>query len=147
MRRPLLDLDVTPAQQYLVTPDGQRYRKFVDGGFHWAQIDFGKGSSKDRDNGHRMVNQRVERPANANAVGSQIEYGLHCPVLDIDVPALLVPSSTVDHSHLYIRKPMPWHHYSMLLQTLSYVGILEEGYVGASLARQETFVRTPWTRK
>jgi hypothetical protein len=147
MRR-VLDLEVTPAQRYLVTPVGQRYREFVNGEFHWVQLSFSKGRSRDIDNSHEVLDPDVQRLANANAIGSQSKRGMHCPVLDIDVPALLVPSSTVGNSHLYIRKPMPWHHYSMLLQTLSYVGILEEGYVGAALERHnETFVRTPWTRK
>jgi hypothetical protein len=142
----ILDLDLTPADQYLATPAGREYRQFVSG-FHWADIAFSRGGSKDRDNDHD-VRRSVERLADANAVGSQCEFGMHCPVLDLDVPALLVPSSTPGNTHLYIRKPMPWPAYTMLLQTLSYVGILESGYVGAALERHnETFVRTPWTRK
>lgn len=143
----ILDLDVTPAQQYFATPAGRQYQQFVTD-FHWVELAFSKGRSRDRDNDHDVRNSKVERLADANAVGSRGVSGYHCPVLDIDVPALLVPSSTAGNTHLYIRKPMPWHHYTYLLQTLGYVGILEEGYVGAALERHnETFVRTPWTRK
>ena len=31
----------------------------------------------------------------------------HYPVLDLDLPAVLVPSSTPGHSHLYIDLPIP----------------------------------------
>lgn len=148
-QRRVLDLgERTPADEYLWSPEGRLYREFVNGEFHWAQLAFSKGGSKEPDNNHDVVDPDVQRLADANAIGSLGKWGMHCPVLDFDVPALLVPSSTVGNSHLYIRKPMPWHHYTMLLQTLSYVGILEEGYVGAALERHnETYVRTPWTRK
>jgi hypothetical protein len=143
-----LDFDLTPADRYLNTPEGRVYREMVSG-FHWAELSFSKGRSRDKDNDHEFVNVYVERLADANAVGSfDRVLGMHCPVLDLDVPAMLVPSSTPGNNHLYIRKPMPWHQYSMLLQTLSYVGILEEGYTGASVERHhESFARTPWTRK
>lgn len=143
----VLDFDMTPGERWLSTAEGRQYREFV-AGFHWAEIEFSRGKSSDRNNDHDVTRPQVERLAEANVVGSRDQYGMHCPVLDFDVPALLVPSSTVGNSHLYIRKPMPWHQYSMLLQTLSYVGILEEGYVGAAVERHhESFARTPWTRK
>lgn len=73
--------------------------------------------------------------------------GMHAPVLDIDVPAFLVPSSTYGHSHLYIDAPMQWERYAELLKALGDAGVLEPGYVGASLARKHTAVRLPWVRK
>ena len=37
--------------------------------------------------------------------------GMHRPILDIDLPAALIPSSTPGHYHLYIDKPMEWDRY------------------------------------
>jgi hypothetical protein len=71
----------------------------------------------------------------------------HRPVLDIDVPAYLVPSTTPGHSHLYIDKEMSWSQYARLLNVLVDAGIIEEGYLGASLARGDTTVRLPWIKK
>jgi hypothetical protein len=140
-----LDIEVTPAQQYLSTPAGQSYRSFVNG-FHCAVVDFNKRGSKDNDNNHDMRSDNVALPE-ANVIGSKTVSGLHYPVLDIDVPAMLVPSSTPDHSHLYIKTLMEWRKYAMLLEVLAAVGILEDGFVGAANPRQETFARTPWIRK
>jgi len=73
--------------------------------------------------------------------------GMHRPVLDIDVPCVLVPSSTPGHFHLYIDKPMSWKTYHALLCALGEAGILEGGYVGASIERGHTAVRLPWVSK
>lgn len=66
---------------------------------------------------------------------------MHAPALDIDVPARLVPSSTPGHSHLYIDVPMDWATYSNLLRALGAAGILETGYVEASIRQGATFLR------
>ena len=71
----------------------------------------------------------------------------HTPVLDIDVPAALVPSSTPGKHHLYLDVPMTWETYVKLLDVMAEAGILEPGYVGASKARGFTAVRLPWIRK
>ena len=71
----------------------------------------------------------------------------HFPVLDLDVPAHLVPSSTSGHSHLYIDKLLSWDQYKELLTALAKAGIIEDGYAGASIARGHTAVRLPWKRK
>lgn len=71
----------------------------------------------------------------------------HYALLDLDVPATLVPSSTPGHSHLYIKKAMTWTQYEDLLLALGDAGILEPGYVRASIARGATMLRTPWTKK
>lgn len=83
----------------------------------------------------------------AQVASSELGDMMHAPVLDIDVPAFLVPSSTPGHSHLYIDQPMHWDQYAELLKALGYAGVLEPGYVGASLAREHTAVRLPWVRK
>ena len=72
---------------------------------------------------------------------------LHTPVLDIDIPATLVPSSTPGKNHLYLDVPMSWDQYTKLLDVMAEVGILEPGYVSASKKRGFTAVRLPWIRK
>lgn len=73
--------------------------------------------------------------------------GLHIPMLDIDMPAMLLKSSTRNHYHLYIDKPMTWKNYVKLLDVMAEVGILEPGYVAVSKKRKRTQLRTPWTKK
>lgn len=91
--------------------------------------------------------------SNAQVVSSELadylgrKNGLHAPVLDIDMPAFLVPSSTPGHSHLYIDRAMTWRQYKRLLKTMASVGVLEKGYVKASLARGHSDVRVPWLKK
>lgn len=72
---------------------------------------------------------------------------LHSPVLDLDVPAFLVPSSTPGHSHLVIDVPMTWDDYDQLLSVLAEVGIIEEGYYRASDRRGYSSIRLPWVKK
>jgi hypothetical protein len=91
---------------------------------------------------------KVTAEDEANLVGSLIEgardgVGLHAPVLDLDFPARLVPSTTEGHFHLYLDVPMTWRTYHDLLLALGRAGVLEPNYVAASLARRQTFVRKP----
>jgi len=72
---------------------------------------------------------------------------MHNVVIDLDLPAALLPSSTPGHFHLFIDKPMTWPVYATLLEALSAAGLVEHGYVSASLTRQHTAVRLPWIRK
>jgi len=83
----------------------------------------------------------------AEVVSSEIGGGMHSPVLDIDVSAYLVPSSTPGHSHLYIDYPMSWRQYKRLLKALAKSGLVEPGYVKASIRRKHTAVRVPWLKK
>ena len=75
------------------------------------------------------------------------ELGTHRPVLDIDFPVHVVPSSTPGHFHLYLDKPMPWGKYRRLLSALESAGVIEKGYARVSEARGYTSVRLPWVRK
>ena len=71
----------------------------------------------------------------------------HRPVLDLDIPAFLVPSSTPGHSHLYIDHEVPDEVFWRLCDALAEAGILQEGYVSASKSRGYTSVRLPWIKK
>lgn len=84
----------------------------------------------------------------ANLVTSQIAGSdLHKPVIDIDLPAVLLPSSTPGHHHLFIDKPMSWETYVKLLDAMVEAGLVEPGYVNASVNRGYSSVRLPWVRK
>lgn len=73
--------------------------------------------------------------------GGNLVKGVHRPVLDIDMPVRLVPSSTEGHFHLHIDKPMMWDTYVDLLEALEEAGIVEKGYVTVSKRRGYTAVR------
>lgn len=98
--------------------------------------------------GQSEIERKTATINDAEVVSSEIRNtNLHAPVLDIDVPHQLVPSSTSGHSHLYIDVPMSWWRYKRLLKAMARAGILEKGYVKASIARRHTSVRVPWVRK
>lgn len=71
----------------------------------------------------------------------------HAPVLDLDMPCTLVPSSTPDHYHLIIETAMSWRRYRGLLRALARAGIIERGYYRASIRRGYSAVRVPWVKK
>jgi hypothetical protein len=119
--------------------------------------------------GSKNVRWRVETLDEANLVSSHVlgEEGMHAPVLDLDgvepVGVLcliqnwlakrgvesnvndfaIVASTSPGHFHLFCDVAMPWGMYSELLVKLGDRKMLEEGYVGVSLAREATFVRKP----
>lgn len=66
---------------------------------------------------------------------------IHYPVLDLDFGAQLVPSRTEGHFHLFLDKALHWEQYKQLLVALAHAGILEWGYVGASIERGASFAR------
>ena len=100
----------------------------------------GDGEAKDRSDvlqeHHNVVVSKVREAST-----------VHRPVIDLDIPAFLIPSSTPDHSHLYLNTSLTWEDYKKLLNVLAEVGIIEEGYAQASIARGYTAVRLPWVRK
>lgn len=80
----------------------------------------------------------------ANLISSLCEDGSHMPVIDIDrIPIFIIPSSTPGNSHLYIDKPLTWEAYEALLDGFATAGIIEQGYLKASVSRRATFVRKP----
>lgn len=98
------------------------------------------------------VRPTEESIEDADIVTSEIShiYGgaeAHKVVLDIDFPVKVVDSSTPGHHHLYIDKPITWEQYVKIMDALVEAGIVEEGFLGASIARGFTGVRLPWKRK
>lgn len=126
--------------------EGQSYR-------HVPHID--ESDSSNLPVGVTRLDATVADIADANVITSEVaatagfpeHLRAHKLVIDLDVPATLVPSTTPGHSHLYIDHPMTWRTYLDVLRALARAGIVEEGYVGASEARGYTAVRLPWIRK
>lgn len=84
----------------------------------------------------------------ADIIASRIAGSdMHTIMLDIDLPAILVPSATPGNSHLYIDHPVSWDKLSNLLDALADAGVIQPGYAAASKARGYTALRLPWKPK
>lgn len=85
----------------------------------------------------------------ANAITSMVAENVtrHKILLDLDMPAKLIPSSTPGHFHLYIEHEMDKDAYFELLDALAKAGVIEKGYLGASETRGYTALRLPWVQK
>lgn len=73
--------------------------------------------------------------------------GKHWPVIDIDMPCYLIPSSTPGHGHLVIEHDMEWDAYLKLLDALVEAGIVQPGYRDASKSRKYSAIRRPGVKK
>jgi hypothetical protein len=71
----------------------------------------------------------------------------HTIMLDLDVPATLVPSTTEGHSHLYIDVELDYEAYAHLLRALRDAGVIQPGFARQLKARGFTALRLPWKRK
>lgn len=107
------------------------------------------------DSGYDVLDglEQTENIDEANAITSKVaglrllDEELHKPILDIDFPVHVVPSSTPGHSHVYIDKAMPWEKLTALLDALADAGLVERGYADASIDQGFTTVRAPWVKK
>jgi hypothetical protein len=95
----------------------------------------------------RRDRRRRSARAAANIVASLCEDGSHMPTLDIDHPALLTPSSTPGHHHLFVDVPMTWRAYRRLLRALYLAGVIGRNAYWRSLDRGASFVRPPGVMK
>lgn len=89
----------------------------------------------------------VQDLRDANLVSSEVDDIWHMPVLDIDFPAHLEPSSTPGHYHLYLNQKVSWEQYKKLLDVMGEIGLLEPGFVKLSKQRGATYVRKPGHKK
>lgn len=98
---------------------------------------------------HRAEDEILEMvdELDANLVSSLCENGNHAPVIDLDFPCKLIPSSTPGHFHLYIEQEMSWRNYEQLLKALYNAGIIERGFYNMAVARRMTMVRPPGVYK
>lgn len=85
----------------------------------------------------------------AHVVSSLRPDKRHAIVLDIDHDSWLVKSSTPGHYHLYIDVPEGIHQreWERVMQALAAAGVIEDGYMRASLERGHSDVRLPWIKK
>jgi hypothetical protein len=138
----------------------EREQKFGKS-FHWKDLlgaDLLKTTrkllSKRKDNDHAYdegfytkIPDEAADIETAELISSLNSTGMHRPLLDIDFPAVVIPSTTPGHGHLYIDKEMSWKDYKKLLNLFADLGIIEHGYRGASLARGYSALRLPWIKK
>lgn len=110
-----------------------------------AELDKG-GTSEDGKFGTHPIS--TSELSEANVVSSRLKHtDHHKVVLDLDMDAALIPSSTPGHYHLLIDKTLPWGKYRELLEALHDAGLIQKGYYQASVNRGATVIRTPWTKK
>lgn len=79
----------------------------------------------------------------AELVCSDVGEGMHLPVIDLDLPASLVPSATPGHHHLYLDTPVTWEQYRAILKALAEAGIVQWGYHDSTVERGFGSVRHP----
>jgi hypothetical protein len=91
--------------------------------------------------------ERACHPLDANLVTSEHLDQKHMVLLDLDVEHYYTSSSTPDHAHLYINKPLDWEDYLEVLQVLTKHGIVQEGYYERSKARGYAALRAPGITK
>jgi hypothetical protein len=115
----------------------------------YAVENLGKYDAVDAENGEPVEDRQPAPLAESNVISSRIGgTSRHRIMLDLDIPATLIPSSTPGHSHLYIETaPIRWPDYHRLLEALAACGVIEHGYAGASIDREATMLRLPWIRK
>lgn len=91
----------------------------------------------------------VDRLEDANGITSRVigKTKAHKLLIDLDLPAKLIPSSTEGHFHLYIDHEIEEAGYFALLEALEAVGIIQTGYLEASKSRGFTQLRLPWVKK
>jgi hypothetical protein len=82
-------------------------------------------------------------PQTAELVCSDVGMGLHKPVIDLDLPAKLVPSGTPGHSHLYLEQEVPFEDYMRILEALAFAGIVQWGFHDSTRERGFGSVRHP----
>jgi hypothetical protein len=112
-----------------------------------TMLDTYAGNSGRYDTTDPELAQVITSMVQGHTASADLLQRVHRPVLDIDLPAQLVPSSTPGHFHLYLDVEVPHGAYMALLEALAAAGIIERGYCNASRERGYTAVRLPWVRK
>lgn len=71
----------------------------------------------------------------------------HEPVIDIDLPCMLIPSTQPGHFHLYINKGMPFDTMVEMLEAMAKAGVVQYGFVEHTKRRGRAMVRYPGVTK
>lgn len=97
---------------------------------------------------HENINSDTDDLEKANLISSKVKGTTrHRPILDIDFPASLIPSSTEGHSHLYLDKELTEDEMGKLVTTLWEVGIIADGNLNQWHRSKRLFLRLPWVKK
>lgn len=118
----------------------------------WNVARYASSERSDRWLPHALLVERDDRTRvssveEAHMVCSRDARGKHWPVIDLDIPHRVVPSSTPGHGHLYLDVQMSWFRYVVLLFALRFAGVIGPGFLWWSLARGATFARLPGVNK
>jgi hypothetical protein len=82
-----------------------------------------------------------------NLISSITRDGKQMPILDLDFPHHIEPSTTPGHSHLYLDVKMSKLQWAILMWALYNAGVVELGFFVWSIRRGGNFVRIPGTSK
>ena len=118
----------------------------MEGQMYATVKDFGSANRYHGDDKGGILTSHIE---DANVITSMVKDNvtMHKLVVDIDLPAVLVPSSTPGHFHLYIDHAIPAEAYWTLLRAMAAAGLIEENYAEASIDQGRSGVRLPWVKK
>ena len=108
------------------------------------------GMRETQDGAYRVENLVAVGLDEAELITSEVagqKGDVHKIAIDLDMPAVLVPSSTEGHFHLIIDHPIAWQRYVEILEALDRAGVVEHGYVEASKRRGFSALRVPWITK
>lgn len=105
-------------------------------------------NSEGDETGFFEIGRKPADHGNATAVTSKIkDSDLHAPVIDIDLPCMLVPSSQPGHFHLYINRVMEWEKFVAILEALEDARVIGPGYLRYTKKRGYATVRYPGVTK
>lgn len=79
----------------------------------------------------------------ANLISSEVEPDTHMPVIDLDFPARIIPSSTDGHGHLYIDQEITWEQYLALLEGFQKAGLIQDAWLASAKQDKRSYVRLP----
>jgi len=94
-------------------------------------------------------NSKPDSPSRSTVISSKsrVYDHLHRPMIDLDLDAALVPSSTPGHNHLYINRPIDEKQYERLLFVMRDCGLVQPGVYNSFKLNQETSLRIPGVSK
>lgn len=105
----------------------------------------------DKDGYEEDAREKIDNFTKANAISSirndKMFGERHAILIDLDVPAYLVDSSTPGHSHLYIDVSITKHQLFRILEALTDCGVVQSGFTNVSITRGHTSLRLPWVNK
>lgn len=90
-------------------------------------------------------NDRVPHPG-GEIYGSDVGDGRHLAMFDIDIDALLIPSRTPGHHHLYFDKTLTFKQYAKVMRAMADAGLIDKQWYKMAKLRKETFLRVPRPR-